>query len=156
MKNIFILLIAFASASAEDFISKFEYGQMLYNNPRGVSCASCHGETGEGKHIASYKSREGKTIDVVGSDIRSSTLEELRKAVLHGKGLMPRYFLTDEEVETIYSYLKELNSPTKSPDDTKEETGTSAAKEDIIPNEQAEEPKKIEKKPKINPWEGLE
>ena len=30
----------------ESFISDYEYGQMLYMNPRGVSCVQCHGDSG--------------------------------------------------------------------------------------------------------------
>jgi len=114
MKRIsfFILLgIGFGSGLfGEDFISKFEYGQMLYNNPRGVSCVSCHGPTGEGMDIITYVEDNGTKTTLSGPDIRSATLEQISQSIKEGKGVMPRYFLTDKEIRTIYAYLKKVNS----------------------------------------------
>ncbi|MBL0722011.1 MAG: hypothetical protein JJV88_05470 [Sulfurovum sp.] len=41
--NKFIFLLPLYLIGESDFITDLEYGEMLYNNPRGVSCASCHG-----------------------------------------------------------------------------------------------------------------
>ncbi|HIP61271.1 MAG TPA: cytochrome c, partial [Sulfurovum sp.] len=41
MKKISLVLLFCSMLHAEDFISEFEYGQMLYQNPRGVSCVPC-------------------------------------------------------------------------------------------------------------------
>ena len=60
-----MLLLSF-SLYAEDFISEFEYGQMLYRDPRGVGCVPCHGETGEGKMIVSYRNSKGEKITISG------------------------------------------------------------------------------------------
>ena len=98
------------SLFAEDFMSEFEYGQMLYRDPRGVSCVPCHGETGEGREIVSYKNSKGETVMISGPDIRSSTLTQIRDNVQQGKGIMPKYFLTDKEIRTIYAYLQKVNS----------------------------------------------
>ncbi len=99
-----------AAAWGDDFISEFEYGQMLYQNPRGVSCAPCHGDHGEGALIARYR-EEGKTVELRGPDIRGADLETLRHAVSTGRGVMPRYFLTDEEVRALYTYIQRAKKP---------------------------------------------
>ncbi len=94
--------------SEESFISHYEYGQMLYENPRGVSCKQCHGESGEGKIIVSYKDVDGQKV-LKGKDIRNSSLQSMIKAVNSYHQVMPRYYLTDEEVKAIYDYLREKN-----------------------------------------------
>jgi len=107
------ILIVFLFASmmhAEDFITNFEYGQMLYHEPRGVSCVPCHGETGEGRDIASYKNKRGETVVLRGPDIRDTTLSKLTQSLKNGKGVMPRYFFTNKEIKMIYSYLKKVNA----------------------------------------------
>ena len=92
----------------EDFISHYEYGEMLYNNPRGVSCAECHGKAGEGKVIVHYQDLHGKE-EIKGADIRKSTLKEMIISVNSYHKVMPRYYLTDEEVKAIYDYLQKKN-----------------------------------------------
>jgi len=110
MKKISLLLLASLSLFAEDFISDFEYGQMLYRDSRGVSCVPCHGETGEGKEIVRYRNSKNKTIIINGPDIRFATLEQIRTSLKEGKGVMPKYFFTDKEIQMIYAYLKEVNT----------------------------------------------
>jgi mono/diheme cytochrome c family protein len=92
----------------EDFISHYEYGEMLYANPRGVSCAQCHGKSGEGQTIVEYRDIHGKQA-LKGSDIRRDTLDAMIKAVNTYHKVMPRYYLTDEEVKAIYDYLQKKN-----------------------------------------------
>ena len=92
----------------EDFISHYEYGEMLYANPRGVSCAQCHGKSGEGQTIVEYRDIHGKQA-LKGSDIRRDTLDDMIKAVNTYHKVMPRYYLTDEEVKAIYDYLQKKN-----------------------------------------------
>lgn len=99
--------------AGEDFISDFEYGQMLYKNPRGISCAACHGENGEGKEIVSYRDDENQTIVIRGVDIRSHSLAEIEVIVARNHPVMPKYYLTEEEVRAIYEYLQEMNEQTK-------------------------------------------
>ena len=94
---------------AEDFITDFEYGQMLYRDPRGASCAACHGETGSGEVIGEYTDKQGRTILLSGPDIRQASLDKIRKSVHKGSGVMPRYFLTEEEIRTIHAYLQQVN-----------------------------------------------
>jgi len=99
------LLLPLFSFGESDFITDLEYGEMLYNNPRGVSCASCHGDSGEGKNIVDYLGRDDRVITIRGVDIRYKSFEEIKKIVARNHPIMPKYYLTDEEVKAIYDYL---------------------------------------------------
>ena len=109
MKKILIIVAIFSLLYSEDFISEFEYGQMLYQNPRGVSCAKCHGKLGEGEFIASFKEENGTVRKFYGPDIRKLNLDTFSKALKKGGKIMPRYYLTKKEVEAIFKYIKEVN-----------------------------------------------
>ncbi|MEY3090686.1 MAG: hypothetical protein RL113_1002 [Pseudomonadota bacterium] len=100
------LIFTFFLSAQEDFISHYEYGEMLYANPRGVSCSQCHGENGEGKTIVTYMN--GKKI-LKGADIRQNTLEEMIVSVNSEHQIMPRYYLTDAEIKAIFDYLRKKN-----------------------------------------------
>ena len=93
----------------EDFITHYEYGQMLYSNPRGVSCSQCHGDNGEGRIIVSFKDVDGKKKVIKGLDIREKSLSTMVNSVDTYHEIMPRYYLTDEEVKAIFDYLKKKN-----------------------------------------------
>ena len=93
----------------EDFISHYEYGEMLYNNPRGVSCAQCHGKNGEGSTIVEFRDIHGKQA-LKGPDIRLETLENMIASVNRYHPVMPRYYLTDQEIKAIYDYLQKKNA----------------------------------------------
>ena len=114
MKQLLILLPFLLSPSPllaqEDFISHYEYGEMLYANPRGVSCSQCHGESGEGTVIVEYRDIHGKQV-LKGSDIRQESLRSMIASVNTYHQVMPRYYLTDEEVKAIYDYLHTKNTP---------------------------------------------
>ncbi len=88
-----------------------EYGRMLYTQPRGVSCATCHGTCGEGKVIARYHeiNKLGKKREQIikGSDIRGIESGVLHKALLKGPSVMPKYYLTQKEEEAIVYFLKQ-------------------------------------------------
>jgi len=113
MKQLLILLSFLLSPvsllAEEDFISHYEYGEMLYANPRGVSCSQCHGESGEGTVIVEYSDIHGKQV-LKGSDIREESLSSMIASVNTYHQVMPRYYLTDEEVKAIYDYLHIKNS----------------------------------------------
>ena len=93
----------------EDFISHYDYGEMLYENPRGVSCSQCHGKKGEGQIIVEYRDIHGKQA-LKGSDIRKESLARMINSVNSYHQVMPRYYLTDDEVKAIYDYLQIVNS----------------------------------------------
>jgi len=107
MKKLLILL-PLLLCGEEGFISHYEYGEMLYANPRGVSCAQCHGASGEGKIIVKYKDAEGMKA-LRGTDIRKDDLATMIRSVRAYHKIMPRYYLTNKEVEAIYDYLRVKN-----------------------------------------------
>jgi hypothetical protein len=96
------------SLVTESFLTDYEYGEMLFNTPRGVSCTECHGLSGEGKVIVTYKDIHGKQ-DIKGADIRKKTLEEMIVSVNSYHKVMPRYYLTNDEVKAIYDFLQQKN-----------------------------------------------
>ncbi|MGP1485058.1 MAG: c-type cytochrome [Campylobacter sp.] len=108
----FALLVCFFGYCfcANDFITKNEYAKMLYQNPRGIGCDKCHGRSGEGAVISKFKYFDKKTKQIldkelVGPPINNLDLAKFKKAVESSKGIMPSYFLTDEEINLIYEYL---------------------------------------------------
>ena len=110
LKKLYYILLPFSLFGQEAFISHYEYGEMLYQNPRGISCLECHGKRGEGRVIVEYKNAKGETEKLQGIDIRKKSLNNMLEAVNTYHKVMPRYYLTDEEVKAIYDYLKEKNS----------------------------------------------
>ena len=107
MKRLIFLLPLLLSAN-EDFISHYEYGEMLYNNPRGVSCAQCHGKQGEGKVIVKYREENEEKV-IKGSDIRRKPLSQMIHTLNSFHKIMPRYYLTDKEAKAIYDYIQKKN-----------------------------------------------
>lgn len=115
MKVLWFLLPLFLWSQeevTESFITDYEYGEMLYNNPRGVSCSECHGTLGEGKTIVQYQDIHGKQT-IKGADIRQSTLAEMINSVSTYHKVMPHYYLTNDEVKAIYEYLQTKNENKK-------------------------------------------
>ena len=105
MKILWALFIGiWLYGATTSFITKEEYAASLYHNPRGIGCHLCHGEAGKGKRIASYKEEgvekvfEGKPIN----KIPFSLFYQQIKGKIRG---MPRYYLTDVEIQTLYYYL---------------------------------------------------
>jgi mono/diheme cytochrome c family protein len=105
MKYLVWILLPFSLMAKEAFISYYEYGQMLYQNPRGISCVECHGDYGEGRVILEYQ--EGKERRILrGADIRQSSVETMRRQLNSYHKVMPRYYLTNREIQAIHDYLK--------------------------------------------------
>lgn len=103
---LFFNLLFFSVAKAnEDFIDDLEYGKKLYENPRGISCRQCHGERGEGKIIATYKSK-GKVKQLLSPQINNLSLKKMMEEVNKSNGIMPKYHLTEKEILAIYKFLK--------------------------------------------------
>lgn len=102
------------SVFAEDFISKSEYAKMLYQNPRGISCIKCHGNKGEGGTIAKYKTFDKKNNKIITKTLQAPKINDLdfdifTKALKKSKGMMPSYFLTDDEISSLYEYVQTFN-----------------------------------------------
>ncbi|MDD2640336.1 MAG: cytochrome C oxidase subunit III [Arcobacteraceae bacterium] len=112
-----LLLIAYTSFihaySVIDysFITKYEYGQMLYENPRGIGCSKCHGNNAQGSLIASYKTSKGEEKRIFAPKISDVSWERF-KTVLSAKqnksSVMPTYFLTNDELISIHFYITNL------------------------------------------------
>lgn len=112
------------------FITKFEYGKMLYNNPRGIGCNSCHGDDAKGKKIIDFKQEHDKKIyncDLSVPNIKDIDYaifsekinskknpnkkfekEEVCEKLIYYANVMPTYFLVEEEIEAIYYYIKNI------------------------------------------------
>lgn len=100
-----LALISLAMAQEKaDFIDDLEYGKRLYADPRGISCQKCHGSKGEGGVIATYRSK-GNLKELIAPSINNLTLEEFAKNINKSKGVMPKYYLTEKEINAIYKYL---------------------------------------------------
>ena len=114
----------------DSFITKYEYGKMLYNNPRGISCAKCHGSDGKGKIITTfehYVKKKKYNCVIKTNDITNISFEKFKakldpdikikkpdfdktqvcEKLIYGN-VMPKYFLTQDELETIYYYLTNI------------------------------------------------
>jgi len=103
MRFLLLLFTLFYSLNA-DFISKYEYGKMLYENPRGISCKKCHGDTAKERCIAIIKKGD-KNIDVTAPAIRNISKESLKKGLKKGRHFMPLYKMTDSEIDALYIFL---------------------------------------------------
>lgn len=107
-RKVFILLLILDSSillSEESFINQKEYGKQLYNDPRGVGCNKCHGEDGRGMSIAKYISEKGKEVELKSPDITNIDYKTFLKSLKVDSYIMPRYYLTDNEIEAIYDYI---------------------------------------------------
>ncbi|MCI6989340.1 MAG: cytochrome c [Campylobacter sp.] len=94
------------------FITNSEYGAMLYKNPRGIGCDNCHAKNGSGSVIASYKDiKKGEVVnkELIAPDIRTISPQSLADAINEPKSIMPKYFLTVDEIWAIYYFLQSQN-----------------------------------------------
>ncbi len=112
------------------FITKSEYGKMLYTNPRGIGCNSCHGNKADGKKIVTFKHTYKKKVYNCSLEIPSILTtdyqvffnkinrkknikkkfekDEVCKKLVYKANIMPTYFLVEEEINAIYSYVNTL------------------------------------------------
>ena len=121
MKLVLLLFAIFLYA--EDFITNAEYGKMLYENPRGIGCIKCHGVKGKGRVIATYVEDDtGKKRRVVAPNISKVSWAvfynrlKVSKILKNGYfrtlnySFMPKYnYLMDDEIQSIYNYIKVKN-----------------------------------------------
>lgn len=114
------------------FITKYEYGKMLFNNPRGIGCNKCHGDDARGKRIVQFKHENEhekkmyncslvapdiKDIDYVTFSTKVNSKknpkwkfekEQVCDKLIYYANVMPTYFLVEEEIEAIYYYIKNM------------------------------------------------
>lgn len=121
MRSVFLILLFCVAIFGADFITKTEYAKMLYLNPRGIGCDKCHGAKGEGSLISKYKHFDKKTNKTVDDELRAPKIndidfESFKAALTKPKGVMPSYFLTDEETTILYEYItNQMKPPVKAP-----------------------------------------
>jgi len=115
LRLILFLFPIFLLAKENWFITKLEYGKMLYHNPRGISCAKCHGENAKGKIIAKYyitnKDKWKKILKIIKApNIKNINFENFQKQLFHKNlSIMPKYnYLTPQEISAIYLYIQSL------------------------------------------------
>lgn len=97
-----------SSQDIESFITPQEYGANLYENPRGIGCIKCHGKDGEETLLASYV-HKGKQRHVIVPRINNLAFDAFKIALSKDSGVMPKYNLTDEEINAIYLYITSRN-----------------------------------------------
>ena len=121
MRSVFLILFFCVAIFGADFITKTEYAKMLYLNPRGIGCDKCHGAKGEGSLISKYKHFDKKANKTVDDELRAPKIndidfESFKAALTKPKGVMPSYFLTDEETTILYEYItNQMKPPAKAP-----------------------------------------
>lgn len=115
------------------FITKYEYGKMLYNNPRGIGCNSCHGNDARGRKMVDFKHQlldkkvynctlvipDIKSIDYETFSLKVNTKKNLNlkfekeqvcEKLIHNANVMPTYFLVEEEIEAIFYYIQNMKN----------------------------------------------
>ena len=104
LRELLLVTLVLAQLPAEDFISKMEYAKMLYANPRGIGCNKCHGEKGEGSIISTHM-HKGKKVTLEAPNITTTSKERFIQALNTPHKVMPTYFLTEREIESLHYYV---------------------------------------------------
>jgi hypothetical protein len=103
---------------------------MLYNNPRGIGCNSCHGNDARGKKMVDFKQTHEKKVynctlvipDIKNIDYETFSIkvnskknpnlkfekEQVCEKLIHYANVMPTYFLVEEEIEAIFYYIQNI------------------------------------------------
>jgi len=153
MRSVFLILLFCVAIFGADFITKTEYAKMLYLNPRGIGCDKCHGAKGEGSLISKYKHFDKKANKTVDDELRAPKIndidfESFKAALTKPKGVMPSYFLTDEETTILYEYITNQMKPpakaAKSQNLTKSATPATMQKQPEQPAKAAPSAKAVE------------
>jgi len=99
-----LFLIELSLLSEESFITQQEYGKMLYENPRGIGCNKCHGKKGQGQLLESYIHKKTQKNLII-PPINNLKYKKFEKRMYKKSGIMPKYFLTKEEIQSLFIYL---------------------------------------------------
>ena len=145
MRSVFLILLFCVAIFGADFITKTEYAKMLYLNPRGIGCDKCHGAKGEGSLISKYKHFDKKTNKTVDDELKAPKIndidfESFKAALTKPKGVMPSYFLTDEETTILYEYITNQMKPTAKAAKSQNLTKSAAP---VAAQKQPEQPAKV-------------
>ena len=111
MRYLFLLLPLHLVAQ-NSFITPMEYAASLYENPRAIGCQKCHGIKGEGKVVAKYIDKK-ENMSFSGPQINEMDFTRFYYALNKRIKGMPRYFLTQKEIESLYFYLEEKKKEAK-------------------------------------------
>ncbi|MDE5592033.1 MAG: cytochrome c [Helicobacter sp.] len=109
MHWLFLMVFSNFLFGEEGFITQIEYGKMLYENPRGIGCVECHGNSGEGRAIAHYGHKK-KVLTLEGPAINHLEFGNFVKALNESRKIMPKYYLTKEEIQAIFKYIESKNT----------------------------------------------
>ncbi|MFA6195184.1 MAG: hypothetical protein WC656_00910 [Sulfurimonas sp.] len=143
MKYLIYLILSSLLVAETTFITPSEYAAQLYKNPRGIGCQYCHGEKGEGKVVAKYvHKQEKKTYG--GGPINKLEWSVFYYALIRSNKGMPRYFLTEKEIQALYLYLDQEEKLTSEKEAPKGKEAKVKKEEHIV---QKVEPKK--EKPQV-------
>lgn len=90
---------------------------MLYENPRGVGCVKCHEKGDKPVVIARYKQKSSKSKKLEEKSIIAPAINKVDFETFIDKltadktesKVMPTYFLTDEELKSLYYYIKNID-----------------------------------------------
>ncbi|MFA6191992.1 MAG: c-type cytochrome [Sulfurimonas sp.] len=145
MKYLLYLTLPCLLVADSSFITIMEYSSQLYKNPRGIGCQNCHGEKGEGKLVANY-THNNVNKKFAGSAINKLEWSTFYYALNRSNNGMPRYYLTEKEIQALYLYINEdeLRKAEKEALKTKNETQRKEA-----PQAAVEEPKIQKIEPKV-------
>ncbi|TNB57828.1 c-type cytochrome [Campylobacter helveticus] len=111
MRVFLLLALGLNLLFSADFITQKEYAKMLYENPRGISCKKCHGAKGEGQILGYYMHKDKKKAYEIPS-IQDLSFERFKEALTKEqdvKSIMPNYSLTNDEIITLYNYIKQVS-----------------------------------------------
>ncbi|MCZ0772444.1 c-type cytochrome [Campylobacter hepaticus] len=115
MKFVLMFFLLNINLFSADFITLKEYAKMLYENPRGISCKKCHGKDGSEQILGYYTKNGIKTAYKIPS-IQNLNFEKFKNSLnqtKNTKSIMPNYSLTDDEVMTLYNYIKQFSKEEK-------------------------------------------
>ena len=102
---LFLILLSLELLSDSSFITKREYGEQLYNEPRGVGCSNCHGVDGKGAKIVSYIHKKKEKV-IIAPSIRFLKAKEIEKGVNRHPSYVPNYFLVKDEYKSLEAFLE--------------------------------------------------
>nr|WP_258238929.1 cytochrome C oxidase subunit III [Arcobacter sp. CECT 8985] len=108
---LFTVSCLFATNDDNSFITKYEYGAMLYKNPRGIGCNKCHGNGKNEIILAKYRNKKGELKYIKVPPISKVSFEDFKAKLKSDKTeslIMPTYFLTDNELDSLYFYIQKL------------------------------------------------
>ena len=96
-------LLIWAGTTSAALAADAESGKALYEK----SCAGCHGADGKGNEKMA-KILGDKGLNIVGSETKKKSDEQLLKVIAEGAGKMPASKLTKEEQRQALGYVRSL------------------------------------------------